>query len=151
MVLIEGFAAADSRRGLEIAGYSEVVRDGVDGVLVPPADPQRLAEELQRLHLEPARRAAMGVAARESAQRYAWRHVADEVAEVYESARSVPVPNHVASRVTRRTGLAPADGGPSRPPRRLPSLDPAPPARRGSDTGSHGASGSRSPARWGSV
>jgi phosphatidyl-myo-inositol alpha-mannosyltransferase len=131
MVLIEGFAAGTPVVASEIAGYSEVVRDGVDGVLVPPADPQRLAEELQRLHLEPERRTAMGEAARESAQRFAWRHVANEVAEVYESARSVPEPNHVASRVARHAGLAPADGGPSRPPRRLPSLDPAPARQTG--------------------
>ena len=32
---------------------SDVVSDGVDGVLIPPGDPQRLAEELQRLHIEP--------------------------------------------------------------------------------------------------
>jgi phosphatidyl-myo-inositol alpha-mannosyltransferase len=131
MVLIEGFAAGTPVVASEIAGYAEVVRDGVDGILVPPADPQRLAEELQGLHLEPERRTAMGEAARESAQRYAWRHVADEVTDVYESARSVPAPNHVASRVARRAGLAPADGGPPRPPRRLPSLDPAPARQTG--------------------
>jgi phosphatidylinositol alpha-mannosyltransferase len=131
MVLIEGFAAGTPVVASEIAGYAEVVRDGVDGILVPPADPQRLAEELQGLHLEPERRTAMGEAARESAQRYAWRHVADEVTDVYESARSVPAPNHVASRVVRRAGLAPADGGPPRPPRRLPSLDPAPARQTG--------------------
>ena len=150
MVLIEGFAAGTPVVASEIAGYSEVVSDGVDGILVPPADPQRLAEELQRLHLEPARRAAMGVAARESAQRYAWRHVADEVAEVYESARSVPVPN-TSPRASRRAGLRLRTAG--RPARRVafPRSTPRPPVRPGSDTGSHGASGSRSPARWGSA
>ena len=60
MVLTEAFAAGTPVIASEIAGYSDVVTDGVDGVLIPPGDPQRLAEELQRLHLEPARRAAMG-------------------------------------------------------------------------------------------
>ena len=64
-----------------IAGYSDVVTDGVDGVLVPPADPQRLAEELQRVHHEPERLRAMGEAARRSAQRYAWPRVADRVTQ----------------------------------------------------------------------
>jgi len=37
----------------DIAGYRDVVRDGVDGVLVPPADPQALAEALRDLWEEP--------------------------------------------------------------------------------------------------
>ena len=53
MVLTEAFAAGTPVIASAIAGYSDVVTDGVDGVLVPPADPQRLAEELQRAHHEP--------------------------------------------------------------------------------------------------
>ena len=64
MVLTEAFAAGTPVIASEIAGYSDVVTDGVDGVLVPPGDPQRLAEELQRAHLEPERLAAMGDAPR---------------------------------------------------------------------------------------
>ena len=79
MVLTEAFAAGTPVIASEIAGYSDVVTDGVDGVLVPPGDPQRLAEELQRAHHEPERLRAMGEAARRSAQRYAWPQVADRV------------------------------------------------------------------------
>src|SRR5665811_2441487 len=92
MVLTEAFAAGTPVIASAIAGYSDVVSDGVDGVLVPPGDPQRLAEELQRAHHEPARLAAMGEAARESAQRYAWPHVADRVSSVYERAIDTPPP-----------------------------------------------------------
>ena len=92
MVLTEAFAAGTPVIASAIAGYSDVVTDGVDGVLVPPADPQRLAEELQRLYLEPERREAMGRAARESAQRYAWPRVAEQVEEVYEQAQRAPEP-----------------------------------------------------------
>lgn len=131
MVLIEAFAAGTPVVASGIAGYADVVTDGVDGVLVPPADPQRLAEELQTLYYEPQRRAAMGEAAHDTAQRYAWRHVADEVTAVYEQARATPQPAGAPGRLARRTGLAPADGGPPRPPRRLPSLDPAPARQSG--------------------
>ncbi len=124
MVLTEAFAAGTPVIASAIAGYSDVVSDGVDGVLVPPADPQRLAEELQRIHHEPERLQAMGEAARQSAQRYAWPRIADQVTEVYERALAAPKPVTAGERVAHWAGLRPADGGPKRPPRRLPSLDP---------------------------
>lgn len=130
MVLTEAFAAGTPVVASAIAGYSDVVADGVDGVLVPPADPQRLAEELQRIHHEPDRLAAMGEAARRSAQRYAWPRVADQVTEVYERAIAAPKPSGAGERIAHWAGLRPADGSPRVPAQRLPSLDPAP-ARSG--------------------
>jgi phosphatidyl-myo-inositol alpha-mannosyltransferase len=126
MVLTEAFAAGTPVIASEIAGYSDVVTNGVDGILVPPADPQRLAEELQALYLEPETRLRMGRAARESAQRYAWPNVAAQVEQVYESVQRAPAPTTPFERVSRVIGLAPADGSPPSPPARLPSLDPEP-------------------------
>jgi phosphatidylinositol alpha-mannosyltransferase len=126
MVLTESFAAGTPAIASAIAGYSDVVSDGVDGVLVPPGDPQRLAEELQRAHHEPERLTAMGRAARQSAERYAWPHVADRVTAVYERALEVPAPANGVERAARWMGIQPADGLPPSPPQRLPSLDPAP-------------------------
>jgi phosphatidyl-myo-inositol alpha-mannosyltransferase len=126
MVLTEAFAAGTPVIASDIGGYRDVVTDGVDGVLVRPADPQRLAEELQLMHLDPARREAMGTAARDSARRFAWPNVADEVEEVYEQALEAPAPDGAAERIVKRAGLVPAAGGPRRPPERLPSLDPPP-------------------------
>jgi phosphatidylinositol alpha-mannosyltransferase len=124
MVLTEAFAAGTPAVASAIAGYSDVVTDGVDGVLVPPGDPQRLAEELQRAHHEPERLAAMGAAARQSAQRYAWPRIADRVSQVYERAIEMPAPSGAAERAAHWAGVRPADGGPPSPPRRLPSLEP---------------------------
>jgi phosphatidyl-myo-inositol alpha-mannosyltransferase len=126
MVLTEAFAAGTPVIASAIAGYSDVVSDGVDGLLVPPGDPQRLAEELQRIHHEPERLRQMGEAARRSAQRYAWPRVADQVTSVYERALEAPRPDTAGEKVAHWAGLRPADGGPKRPARRLPSLDPAP-------------------------
>jgi phosphatidylinositol alpha-mannosyltransferase len=126
MVLTEAFAAGTPVIASAIAGYNDVVSDGVDGLLVPPGDPQRLAEELQRVHFEPERLQEMGEAARRSAQRYAWPRVADQVTAVYERAIEAPKPVLAAEKFAHWAGLRPADGGPRRPAERLPSLDPAP-------------------------
>jgi phosphatidylinositol alpha-mannosyltransferase len=130
MVLTEAFAAGTPVIASNIAGYNDVVSDGIDGVLVPPADAQRLAEELQRAHHEPQRLREMGAAARRSAQRYAWPRIADQVTTVYERAIAVPKPATTGERVARRAGLMRADGGPPAPARKLASLDPEP-AREG--------------------
>src|SRR5687767_5077964 len=126
MVLTEAFAAGTPVLASNIAGYADVVSDDVDGVLVPPADPQRLAEELLHLSDSPGRLARMGEAARSSAERFAWPRVAAQVEEVYDSVQELPEPSTRGARVFRQAGLLPADGSTSVPARRLPSLDPAP-------------------------
>ncbi|MCB0875139.1 MAG: glycosyltransferase [Solirubrobacterales bacterium] len=126
MVLTEAFAAGTPVIASEIAGYADVVEHGVDGVLIPPGDPQRLAEELLRLHVEPDRRVEMGEAARESAERFAWPRIAARVEQVYERALSVPQPADRLTRIAQRHGFAPADGLPRAPAARIPSPEPMP-------------------------
>jgi phosphatidylinositol alpha-mannosyltransferase len=127
MVLIEAMASGTAVIASKIAGYSDVVTNGVDGILVPPADPQALAEELQLLAHEPERLAAMGEAGRRSAQRYAWPVVAEEVKEVYEEAlEPAPAPANQSEATARAAGLVRVDGGPRMPARRLPTLEPVP-------------------------
>jgi glycosyltransferase involved in cell wall biosynthesis len=46
----------------------EVVRDGVDGVVVPPADAGAMAEAVRGLVRDRERRAALGLAALEKAR-----------------------------------------------------------------------------------
>ncbi len=50
-----------------MGGLTETVDDGVTGRLVPPGNPQRLAEALRKLVRSSAMRAQMGQAARERA------------------------------------------------------------------------------------
>ena len=60
MVLTEAFASGTPVVCSDIAGYRDVVRDGLDGVLVPPGDPTALGEALHdaRRRSRPARRDA---------------------------------------------------------------------------------------------
>src|SRR3954449_778079 len=96
MVLTEAFAAGTPVVASDIAGYGDVVRNGVDGLLFPRGDATALAETLRDLALDHERRAAMARAAAEHAPRYAWPHVAAEVMEAYEDAvaAAADVPRH---------------------------------------------------------
>lgn len=126
MVLTEAFAAGTPVIASDIAGYSDVVSDGVDGVLIPPGDPQRLAEELQRMHLEPERRIEMGARARGSAERFGWERVTTRVERVYERAMHVPLPTDRLAIRFRQFGFVSADGLPRVPAEKIPSPDPTP-------------------------
>jgi phosphatidylinositol alpha-mannosyltransferase len=131
MVLTEAFAAGTPVVASNIAGYADVVTDGSDGILVPPADPQALAEILQSLSYRRDRLMQMSVEARTSAQRYAWPHVAERIEGVYEQALDTPDPVSAPERVARRVGFVPANGRSAVPARRLASLEPAPAAAAG--------------------
>ena len=130
MVLTEAFAAGTPVVASDIAGYRDVVRDGVDGVLVPPADPQALAVALRDLWDEPTRRESMARAAISDVQRFAWPHVAAQVMEAYEDAVAVPAPQGAAQRLAVATGVRSVDLKPHVRARRLPSLEPPPESGR---------------------
>ena len=110
MVLTEAFAAGTPVVASDIAGYRDVVADGVDGLLVPRGDATRLAETLRDLALDPERTAQLGAGAARSAERYAWPRVAEHVVEAYEDARAVPQPQTAPQRAAVRIGALPADG-----------------------------------------
>jgi phosphatidyl-myo-inositol alpha-mannosyltransferase len=128
MVLTEAFAAGTPVVASNIAGYRDVVREGVDGVLVAPADPQALAEALRDLWEEPDRRAEMARAAATDVQRFAWPRVTAEVMEAYQDAIATPAPEGMMQRAAVRVGARSADLKPYAPARRLPSLEPKTPA-----------------------
>ncbi|HWE60051.1 MAG TPA: flippase-like domain-containing protein [Solirubrobacteraceae bacterium] len=123
MVLTEGFASGTTVVASDIAGYRDVVTDGVDGMLVPPADPQALAEVLRDLYYEPERRRELAQAGAAKAQRFAWERVALEVLESYKDAIAMPEPERAMQTLGVRTGFVPADLQPRVRARRLESLE----------------------------
>ena len=131
MVLTEAFAGGTPVIASDIAGYRDVVRDGVDGVLVPPADPQALAEALRDLWEEPERRIEMSRAAAADVERFAWPRVAEEVMAAYQDAVAVPAPVGTVQRAAVAIGARSADLKPRVVPKRMPSLEVRPKARRG--------------------
>lgn len=64
IALIEAMAAGKPVVATRVGGVPDVIVDGVSGVLVPPRDPQSLADALLALIADPTRAAALGAAAR---------------------------------------------------------------------------------------
>jgi phosphatidylinositol alpha-mannosyltransferase len=88
IVLVEAMAAGLPVVASDIPGYREVVRDGVEGLLVPPSDPVALAAALREVLDDPALAARLGAAGRERARSYSWDTVAAEVEARYADALS---------------------------------------------------------------
>jgi glycosyltransferase involved in cell wall biosynthesis len=86
VVAIEALAAGCPVVATSVGGVPDVVREGVDGFLVPMGDTEALAERLARLVEDPALRARMGAAGRESVPaRYAVERLVGDIDELYRS------------------------------------------------------------------
>jgi glycosyltransferase involved in cell wall biosynthesis len=66
--LLEAMAMARPVVATAMGGNVDVIEDGATGVLVPPRDPEALAEALLRLLGDPDRARRLGAAARERAR-----------------------------------------------------------------------------------
>jgi glycosyltransferase involved in cell wall biosynthesis len=69
MIMMEAFASGMAVVGSDLGGIRELIRPGVDGLLVPPEQPAALAAALTELVSDPARALRMGQAGREKVER----------------------------------------------------------------------------------
>ena len=83
MVLVEAMAAGLPVVASRIPGYAEVVREGTDGILVPPRDPVGLAAALARVLDEPRLAERLRTAGRERARAFDWSTVVSELEAMY--------------------------------------------------------------------
>jgi len=83
---VEAMACGTPVVGTAVGGIKTTVVDGETGCLVPPNDPDTLAEKLAWLHRHPHIAQRMGWAGmRRAYQHFTWRNVATHIATVYES------------------------------------------------------------------
>jgi starch synthase len=84
IVNLEAMACSTAVVASRVGGIPEVVSDGKTGLLVPPDDPESLADALNTLLRDPDRANAMGRAGRERAvTEFSWDTVAAQTAALY--------------------------------------------------------------------
>jgi phosphatidylinositol alpha-mannosyltransferase len=91
-VLLEAMASGKPIVATSIDGFREVVNHGREGLLVERKSSRQLSYALQTLINNPALRQAMGQAGLQTAGRYDWEQVIDEVTAVYQQARDQAQP-----------------------------------------------------------
>lgn len=93
IVLLEAMAAGTPIIASNTEGYSGVIADGDEAVMVEPRSEEALANALLRVLSDKALRASMGAAGRIKAERFDWTHVSARLVDYYRSLLSeVPYP-----------------------------------------------------------
>ena len=86
MVLVEAMAAGLPVVASRIAGYVEVVRDGIDGLLVPPRDAEALAAAIARVLDDRVLAERLTASGRARARTFDWSVVGARLQELYRDA-----------------------------------------------------------------
>ena len=86
LTLLEAMAAGMPVVTTETSGMADVVEDGFNGLLVPPADTESLVEAIERLHRSVDLRKRLGQQAQETMRRYTWELVTQKLEKVLTSA-----------------------------------------------------------------
>jgi len=86
VVLVEAMASGVPVVASDIAGYDEVVRDGVDGLLVPPGDPAAAARAVRRVLDDPDLARGLAEAGRARSREFSWERVTDRLESIYRDA-----------------------------------------------------------------
>jgi len=89
LALMEAMACAKPVVASRAGGIPELVRDGVEGMLVPPGDVHGLAASIIRLLGDRGLRERMGRAGAERVREFSWDSTARVVLEAYEAALHV--------------------------------------------------------------
>jgi glycosyltransferase involved in cell wall biosynthesis len=82
-VLLEAMASGMPVITAETCGMPDMVQDGFNGLLVPPADDAALEKAIARLADSEKLRERLGCAAQESMKRYEWSSAAEKLEELF--------------------------------------------------------------------
>ncbi|QPC80993.1 glycosyltransferase [Phototrophicus methaneseepsis] len=85
MVALEAMASGTPVIASEVGGLAFLVKDGETGFLVPTKSPERIAERIRDLVVNPEKREKMGEQASHLAQSYAWNQIADRLLDSFNT------------------------------------------------------------------
>jgi len=85
LVLLEAMASGVPVLTTDLPGHRSVITPGVDGIAVPPRDPDALAAALRRLLADASLRATMGARGVERARAFGWERIVDRLEAIYRS------------------------------------------------------------------
>jgi len=85
IVVLEAWRSDTALVATDRDGPAELIRDGVDGVLVDPTDPQALASAVARVLADPPYAARLAAAGRRRVQEFTWDPVAEAYSRLYRA------------------------------------------------------------------
>jgi glycosyltransferase involved in cell wall biosynthesis len=116
-VLFEAMGRGIPVVATHVVGIPELVRDGENGLLIPPDDPAAMAEAIARLHREPGLAERLGREARVTFEEYdaerTARRVRDWLTECAGRAPASRTASRAGARAHAGAGAAPGAGGPA--------------------------------------
>ena len=83
LVALEAMACGTPVVGTRVGGLQTLIADGESGLLVPAGDYQALAEAIAQVLSDPRLRMHLAHGARDRAEHYSWRMVADRIETLY--------------------------------------------------------------------
>ena len=101
MVLVEALAAGTPVVASDLPGYRAVLGGGRYGLLVPPNDPQALADALTRVLTDPQLRRRLSMAGMVAAEQLSWRQLTRSVVTSYEEAIELSPANTLRPKLAR--------------------------------------------------
>ena len=85
-VILEAMASGMAVVTTDICGMPDVVEDGFNGLLVPPADAAPIASAILQLSNDGNLRAKLGKAAQQTMRRRTWQRSAEKLEQVFAAA-----------------------------------------------------------------
>ncbi len=116
IVVVESLAAGRPVIASQLPGLADLIQPGRTGLLVPPESPQKLAEAIVQIALDPRRADDWGHTARRSVQAFDWRNIALRHIDLFEEL--------IADK--QRTVLHPGTAQAASPPHARPVICPEP-------------------------
>src|SRR5439155_14661673 len=110
VVVLEAMAAGLPVVATHVGGIPEAVSDGETGLLVPPRDPDAVAEAIQRIVADAALRQHVVAAARRNVEaRFGVGRMVEETAAAYDIARRPRTRRMTSRTAARSSAVEPKD------------------------------------------